>query len=491
MNMRFQSNGDAVRPDAPSTDRTGFSCSPDVLPGLIRVLDLAMLATGGLVAALIVQDQLSIAFKFTCVFAVGFCHLVVGDRARLFSLEAIMRPMHRADDLIITVITCLLLFLSLAFALDAAGQFSARWLFLFVLTASALIVTGRLCMERLLRGLSARGSIGNSIVILGVGEQARRFLRRHRESNPYFTEIVGVFDPSATSAMHPPTPERFEGHAVLGDIDALLKAARARQIDEVVIAMPWNADQRVMEAVERLKDLPVNVFLSSDLIGFDLSFKPAVGRSTGLPLFEVVQRPISGWSSALKAVEDYVLALLILLLVAPLLVVIAIAVKLDSPGPILFQQARLGFNNREFMIYKFRSMYHSAMPETAVRQATKRDPRVTRVGRILRSTSLDELPQLLNVLNGTMSLVGPRPHAISHNEEYGQRIRGYFARHKVKPGITGWAQVNGLRGETDTLAKMEARIQHDVYYADNWSIFFDLKILIMTFVKVLFQKSAY
>jgi putative colanic acid biosynthesis UDP-glucose lipid carrier transferase len=170
---------------------------------------------------------------------------------------------------------------------------------------------------------------------------------------------------------------------------------------------------------------------------------------------------------------------------------VAIAIKLDTPGPVFFKQRRLGFNNREFEIYKFRSMRHRAQPEARTPQASRNDPRITRVGRIIRKTSIDELPQLFNVLNGTMSLVGPRPHALDHNEEYSRQIRGYFARHKVKPGITGWAQVNGLRGETETLDKMEARIRHDVYYAENWSLFFDIRILIQTVLVVLFQRSAY
>jgi Undecaprenyl-phosphate glucose phosphotransferase len=255
--------------------------------------------------------------------------------------------------------------------------------------------------------------------------------------------------------------------------------------------MPWHADQRVLDTVERLKELPVHVYLSTDLVGYELSFTPALGHSDALALFEVAQRPISGWSAALKTVEDYVLASAALILISPLLAIIAVAIKIDSPGPVFFMQQRLGFNNRPFAIYKFRSMYHRLSPEAVVKQAQKGDPRVTRVGRFIRATSLDELPQLLNVLNGTMSLVGPRPHALSHNEEYGRQIRGYFARHRVKPGITGWAQVNGLRGETEALELMEARVRHDIYYADNWSLFLDIRILVMTVLVVFFQKTAY
>ena len=174
------------------------------------------------------------------------------------------------------------------------------------------------------------------------------------------------------------------------------------------------------------------------------------------------------------------------------MLLVALAIKLEDPaGPVFFRQKRFGFNNKAFYIYKFRSMYAKPVEDRVTVQAKRGDPRITRVGRFIRRSSLDELPQLLNVLNGTMSLVGPRPHAIDHNEEYAEKIGGYFARHRVKPGMTGWAQVNGWRGETDTLDKMEARVQHDVYYAENWSVFFDLKILLMTAYVTWFDKNAY
>ena len=184
--------------------------------------------------------------------------------------------------------------------------------------------------------------------------------------------------------------------------------------------------------------------------------------------------------TAMEVVVGFVLGSILLILLAPLLLVVMLLIKLDSPGPVIFSQDRLGFNNRSFKIYKFRSMTHvETVPDKTV-QATMNDARVTRIGRILRKTSIDELPQLLNVLNGTMSLVGPRPHAIDHNEEYATKIRGYFSRHRVKPGITGLAQVKGYRGITDTLSKMEGRVKYDLEYADSWSLLLDVKILILT-----------
>ena len=202
-------------------------------------------------------------------------------------------------------------------------------------------------------------------------------------------------------------------------------------------------------------------------------------------------RPLAGWGGVQKALLDYGLGVILTILLLPLMIVIVIAIRLESKGPAIFRQQRYGFVNRIFEIYKFRTMRYSEEPERKVVQATRQDPRITRMGRLLRRFSLDELPQLFNVLNGTMSLVGPRPHAVEHNEEYARVIRGYFARHRVKPGMTGWAQVNGFRGETKTVAEMEARVRQDIYYVENWSLLLDLKILAMTGMICLTGRNAY
>jgi exopolysaccharide biosynthesis polyprenyl glycosylphosphotransferase len=208
-------------------------------------------------------------------------------------------------------------------------------------------------------------------------------------------------------------------------------------------------------------------------------------------MLSVLERPLSGWSLVLKALEDRILAAILLLLLGPLLLAIAAIVKLDSPGPALFRQRRYGFANNEIVVYKFRTMFHARVEDASVPQATRDDPRITRIGKFLRRSSLDEFPQLLNVLRGDMSLVGPRPHAVAHNEQYATIIDDYLARHRVKPGMTGWAQVNGLRGETDTPEKMRRRVQFDLYYIDNWSLLFDLKILALTPIAILGKENAY
>jgi Undecaprenyl-phosphate glucose phosphotransferase len=237
--------------------------------------------------------------------------------------------------------------------------------------------------------------------------------------------------------------------------------------------------------------MPLNIYLGADIVGFRLELREPASHFGQMPIVGVIGRPLSGWAVLTKAVEDYTLATVATVLLSPVMATVALAVKLTSPGPVLFRQERLGFNNQVFEIYKFRTMRNSACNETKTVQARANDPRVTSIGRFLRRTSLDELPQLFNVLTGSMSLVGPRPHAIDHNEEYGRAIRSYFARHRVKPGITGWAQVNGLRGETETTEKMDARVRHDIKYMENWSLMFDLRILVLTVYIVLTGRNAY
>jgi putative colanic acid biosynthesis UDP-glucose lipid carrier transferase len=261
-------------------------------------------------------------------------------------------------------------------------------------------------------------------------------------------------------------------------------------VHDVVIALPWSAEERLVDIIGRLRVLPVRVYLGSDLIGYHF---PRHHRQLleGIPVLEIASVPLSGWSGFIKLVEDKVLAALLLILSAPFLALIALAIKLDSRGPVVFQQARYGFNNEIISVYKFRTMHHERPPETGVPQARRVDPRVTRVGWFLRRTSLDELPQLLNVLQGSMSLVGPRPHAVEHNEQFATLIGGYHGRHRVKPGITGWAQVHGFRGTTPTVEEMRRRVEYDIYYIENWSLWFDVRILLMSAIFVWHQRNAY
>ncbi len=244
------------------------------------------------------------------------------------------------------------------------------------------------------------------------------------------------------------------------------------------------------EILTMLRHCTLKIRLVPDIFGFQL-LNYSMSEIAGIPVLDINASPMEGINRLIKAIEDRVLALVILVLISPLVLVIAIMVKLSSPGPVLFKQKRHGWDGKPINVYKFRTMVVHEDVEGQVTQASKNDKRVTRIGAFLRRTSLDELPQFYNVLQGRMSIVGPRPHAMAHNELYKDQVEAYMQRHRVKPGITGWAQINGWRGETDTLDKMQRRVEYDLYYIENWSLWLDLKIIFLTIFKGFVHKNAY
>jgi Undecaprenyl-phosphate glucose phosphotransferase len=364
---------------------------------------------------------------------------------------------------------------------------SRLWVGIWLIYGHLGLMLARGGLELLLRRWQRVGRLTRNIVIIGAGEHGHRLVEHLRRAD-HGVRLLGLFDDRRARV-----PDYVAGYPVLGTIDDLLDLARDKPIDQIIVALPWSAEQRLLACMRKLRSLAVDVRLCPDLIGFHLPHR-SVSHLAGVPLLNVFEKPLGGWNSVVKAIEDRVLAALILLLVAPLMLLVALAIKLASPGPVLYRQARYGFNNEVIEVYKFRTMHVDDCDRgggTSLAQARRDDPRITPLGRLLRRTSLDELPQLLNVLKGDMSLVGPRPHAVAHNVQYARLIDEYLARHRVKPGITGWAQVNGLRGETDTLAKMQKRVQHDLYYIENWSLGFDLRIILMTLLVVLNDPNAY
>ena len=323
------------------------------------------------------------------------------------------------------------------------------------------------------------GRLARTVAIVdlcgGAGQHlARRLLRTAGET----VRLVGVFG-----------AERSE-HRKDGVTD-LVALGRLFRLDEVVVVVTGGTPVADVNAVVRkLGTLPTNVRVCPDLP--DMTVVPReAGMLFGEPMVTVYRRPLTGWNRVAKRAEDLVISACLVPLVLPCLLLVCVLIKLDSPGPILFRQRRLGFNNNVITVFKLRTMHHRPGPELQVQQARRNDARLTRVGRILRKTSIDELPQLLNVLRGDMSLVGPRPHALAHNEEYSALIDDYLGRHRVQPGITGWAQVNGLRGETDTLDKMRRRVEHDLAYIDDWSLMLDIKIMFLTLLHGFFDRNAY
>jgi len=350
-------------------------------------------------------------------------------------------------------------------------------------TPAALFAVHRLLPVIWPRVLAAEG-LHKTAVIAGANGLGRRLAGTLRDNPLIGQRFVGYFDDRDARRLTGLPPREN-----LGALSVLADYARAHTIDVIYIALPMASQPRILRLLEDLRDTTASIYFVPDIFVSDL-IQARVDSIGGLPVVAVCESPFTGLNGLVKRASDIVLALLILVLVSPLMLAIAIGVKLSSPGPVLFRQRRYGLDGKRIVVYKFRTMTVSEDGDV-VRQATRDDRRVTRFGAFLRRTSLDELPQFINVLQGRMSVVGPRPHAVAHNEMYRKLIRGYMIRHKVKPGITGFAQVNGWRGETDTVEKMKARIDYDLQYLRNWSLLLDLQIILRTIIVVLRKDNAY
>ena len=365
----------------------------------------------------------------------------------------------------------------------ADGPWVAAW---FAGTAILLSVS-RWLLWRQMRRWEQAGRLGEVVAIVGAGPVAQRLLRDFTTERTNL-RVVGVYDDDAGRL-----PGQCMGHPIRGTVDDLVSDARRFGIDTVIVAIPLAEERLLVDTLNRLCLVPVDVRLCPDAFGLRLGEVQA-SRMGGHTFLNVVDRPLREGRWAIKAVEDRLLAALILTLISPVLLAIAIAVKLDSPGPAFFRQKRYGYNNQLFEVLKFRTM-HAHMSDANAQQLTRRnDPRITRIGAFLRSTSLDELPQFINVLRGEMSIVGPRPHALAAKaglQLYQDAVKYYDARHRVKPGITGWAQVNGWRGETDTVEQIVKRVEHDLYYIDHWSVALDLWIILRTVLGGFAGKHAF
>jgi putative colanic acid biosysnthesis UDP-glucose lipid carrier transferase len=350
-------------------------------------------------------------------------------------------------------------------------------------TPAALFAVHRLLPVLWPRVLAAEG-LQRTAVIAGANPLGRKLAARLREDPLLGVRFAGYFDDRTPARLANLVPGEN-----LGRLSALADYARLRHVDVIYIALPMASQPRILKLLEDLRDTTASIYFVPDIFVSDL-IQARVDSIGGLPVVAVCESPFTGLNGLVKRAADLVLAALILVGISPLMLAIALGVKLSSPGPVLFKQRRYGLDGKPIVVYKFRSMT-VAEDGDVVRQATKNDARVTRFGAFVRRTSLDELPQFINVLQGRMSVVGPRPHAIAHNEMYRKLIRGYMLRHKVRPGITGLAQVNGLRGETDTVEKMKARIECDLAYLRNWSLALDLRIILKTVVVVLRKHNAY
>jgi Undecaprenyl-phosphate glucose phosphotransferase len=484
-----------VRPVGPhglATRRA--TLSEEIVPGLVVIGDAVAITSVASLAIfvyvyLIDSGNSLAAPHYIAVTLLGTAlliqHLAV---AGAYRLERLHNFGYQIRKVVIAWTTVFALLVAAGFLLKISAQFSRVWLVSWYVETALVLLGMRLCIAVVLRDWIKKGHCFHTIALVGAGELGQRFSDEVAAKPGAGLRIAAVFDDRATRR-----PSSVRGVSVLGSVADLVDYARHGPIDMVVIALPLSADQRILALIRQLRMLPVDVHLLSDSIGFHLSDRP-FARTAGIPTINVAERPISGWSFVAKRTIDMTVASVALLALMPFFALIAVLIKLDSPGPVLFRQLRLGFNNNTFSIYKLRTMRIDAIDQAAERLVTRGDSRVTRIGRLLRRTSFDELPQLWNVLIGDMSLVGPRPHpprAKAADKLYHEVVAGYAARHRVKPGITGWAQVNGWRGETDTIEKIQKRIEHDLYYLENWSIEFDLRILAWTLVAAITAKNAY
>ena len=371
-----------------------YPFSAAMVKGICFLLDSATILGAGLVSYLLIVGFSESSFEIYS-FAVLFLWIatfMLFHYGGLFSFEVVMDPLQFSDKFLVAYGIAFLMFLAIAFSLKVSADYSRIWMYVFAFSGGASIFTLRVCTSIFVKKLSGLGLFVRNVVVVGDGEQGRRMLRVIENSGPGFLSIMGVF-----SANRKSCEDIVAGFPATGGIDDLVAFVRAQNVDDVIVALPWSSEERIIAIVEELRELPVNIYLGSDLAGFSLAFRPSPGHYSELPMVEVVDKPISDWSILFKMVSDGILSIIALILLSPLMILIGLLIKLDSPGPIIFRQKRLGFNNKEFDIYKFRSMRHGEAAEKKIAQATRDDVRITRIGRFIRRTSIDELPQLFNV----------------------------------------------------------------------------------------------
>jgi putative colanic acid biosysnthesis UDP-glucose lipid carrier transferase len=450
-----------------------YRLSSPYLKYLAWLLDVGILSAAAALSAHLYLGAWDIAFDISGTYfqMIVAASLLLG----LFS-DQIYRS-WRVNDLWAVLGTvswvCLMIMLLLALYLFLAKtsiSVSRVWFVIWGLGCWMALIFQRWIIYLGLHWLRRRGYNYKTLLLVGVG--------------PISERVVSVIDAAAWSGI------RIIGVVQQDELHAWLDQSESMQPNEIWICMPMSDEIGIRQALNTLRHSFANIRLVPDVFSFRF-INHGISHSLGMPMFDLSMSPVTGITRITKVVEDIFLSSIILLMISPAMILIALIIKITSDGPILFKQRRLGWNGTEITVYKFRTMYATGESSESFSQAQRNDERVTNFGRFLRRTSLDELPQFINVLQGRMSIVGPRPHAIAHNEQFKELVPRYMLRHRVKPGITGWAQIHGLRGETDTLQKMESRVEHDLFYIENMSILLDLRIIIMTIFKGFGHKNAY
>ena len=481
---------DAARAVAAQPYEAAFS--PIVLAGLVRVIEVALVAAVGFAVyvSYVVPAHGFAWHYFAAILGIALLAMLAFQVADIYQVQAFRGHEKQYMRLASAWSVVFLIAISASFFAKAGDQFSRAWLGSFYVLGLFALIAFRRALFLLVRRWTREGRLDRRTVVVGAdgnGESLIRSLAAQRDSD---VRLVGVFDDRGDDRSLP----SCAGVPKLGTVDDLVAFARNTRVDLVIFALPISAESRILQMLKKLWVLPVDIRLSAHTN--KLHYRPRSYSYVGnVPVLDIFDKPIADWDVVMKWLFDKIVGSLALICAAPIMLLVAIAIKLDSKGPVLFKQKRYGFNNELIEIYKFRSMYADQTDLTASKLVTQDDSRVTRVGRFIRKTSLDELPQLFNVVfAGNLSLVGPRPHALhakAANRLYDEAVDGYFARHRVKPGITGWAQIHGWRGETDSQEKIQRRVEHDLYYIENWSILLDLYILAQTPFALIRTENAY
>ena len=466
---------------AVTNQKVSRAYSPIVIAGAVRVADFVLLSLVGLAIYFGYVVPLS-GFRWEyvgAIFGMTATAVICFQASDIYDVQVFRGQLRQMTRMISAWAVVFLLFTGASFLAKLGGEVSRLWLSAFFFVGLAALIAERLFLRAMVRAWAREGRLDRRTIVVGSDQNGEKLVQALKVQDDSDIHILGVFDDRNDNRAL----DTCGGSPKLGKVDDIIEFARRTRIDLVLFALPISAETRILEMLKKLWVLPVDIRLSAHTN--KLRFRPRSYSYLGeVPTLDVFEAPITDWDLVMKWLFDHIVGFLILLAALPVMGLVALAIKLDSKGPVLFRQKRFGFNNERIDVFKFRSLYHEHSDPTASKVVTKNDSRVTRVGRFIRRTSLDELPQLFNVVfKSNLSLVGPRPHAVQgklQSQLFDEAVDGYFARHRVKPGITGWAQINGWRGEVDSEEKIQKRVEFDLYYIENWSVLFDLFILLKT-----------
>jgi Undecaprenyl-phosphate glucose phosphotransferase len=478
-------------PNPVAAEPVANAISPVVLTGVVRIIEFVMILLVGIVVhdCWVYPTGGWTNIHLAAAFFVPFVAVVLSQALKNYSIKAFRTYAHQLSRLAAAWTLVFFAVLALLFLANNQTGYSRAWIGGWFAAGLMVLFAWRIGLAALVRHWINNGRLIRRVVIVGGGEAGEALVQAINAEAGTDLRICGIFD-DRSIARSPPI---VAGVPKIGTVDDLVRFTRCSRVDLILVSLPLTAEARVLQMVRKLCVLPVDVRLAAHM--HDLRFRPrAYSYIANVPVLDISDKPIGDWNLAIKTVFDHVASGLLLVVLAPLMVAVAVAIKLDSKGPVLFRQRRHGFNNQVIEVLKFRTLHHEFSDPNAKRTVVKGDPRVTRVGRVLRKTSIDELPQLVNVLRGELSLVGPRPHALNASIKdrlWEDVVDKYYARHRVKPGLTGWAQVNGSRGGLETTEQLQRRIDHDLYYIENWSLLFDIYILCVTPFALFDTDNAY